>query len=361
MKNNPVFQVLVVSNATILGAGNDVTDLAVGQLGLFNAKTNKSIATTAALPPDFYFAVGLPDSNGNLGDIRKSAGETMVKALVERVLSKQYTAPAQQVISLDLSSFVPQYNEEYVLRLSFQSGQTMNLNGYSNPLKSFVYHTPNTSTGNYPLATFITNLVAAINNQDAEGLVVAADAGSSVVTITIGQEDKEYVINGINRRYDALREFKVTWGLSGGFETDGVYTISSTGPTFESGSGYDIQQMEYVAGGWIGNPGVYRDSNLNGILASQIKTYAVQATKYFEMRFHHANSYTSGGSLDYKSNLETVIAIPETTDYETLINALVTMVETYLPDAIDQVDSVDITTTTTTTTSTTTTTTTTGA
>ena len=76
------------------------------------------------------------------------------------------------------------------------------------------------------------------------------------------------------------------------------------------------------------------------------------------MRFNHAMAYTSGGSLGYKSELETVIAIPQTTDFETLINALVTMVETYLPDAIDGVSSIDITTTTTTTSTTTTTTTT---
>lgn len=353
MKDNPVFQVLVAANSTILAAGNGVTDLAVGQLGIFNAETNQSVATNAALPNKFYFAVGLPNAAGTLGDIRKSAGELITKSLVKRVRSSAYTAGQQQVIDIDLTNFQPVYNEDYVIRLEFQSGQTMNLNGFTNPIKSFVFNTGTVSTGNYTLADFIDNFAAEIN-LDVEGLVVATNVSDTTLRLTIGSEDKEYFINGVNRRYDALREFNVNWGLSQGFETGGVYTVTSTGPVYESGSGYDIKQLEYVAGGWIGNPGVYRTSELNGLLYSDIKTFAVETTGYFEMRFEHEAKYTSGGSLDYTSVLETVIAIPYTTEYETLINALVTMVETYLPDAQDGVSSVTITTTSTTTTTTTT-------
>lgn len=324
MKNNPVFQVLVVSNPALLTANSDVDDLAVGQLGIFDAVTHKAV--TAALPEKFYFAVGLPNQAGSLGDIRKSSGELIRKSLIKSVLASEYSAAESQVISLNLDGFQPVYGEDYVARFSFQSGQTMNLNGFMNPVKSFTYSTPSNDVGDYALASFITNFVAEVN-KDLEGLVVAEDAGNSVITFTIGSEDKEYLINGVNRRYDALREFKVEYSFSAGFEHD-AYEVTSTGPVYESGSGYDIQQMEYVAGGWIGNPGVYRESKLHGVLASQIKTYAVESAQYYEMRFAHEMAYTSGGSLDYTSLLETVVAIPQTAENEDLINALVALAET---------------------------------
>ena len=352
MKNNPVFQVLVVTNPTILAAANEVTDLAVGQLGVFNAANNQSVALNAAMPDKWYLAVGIDDKGtGALADINKSAGEFIETALLNRVDSAAYTPSANQVISLDLSAFVPQYATDYVVRLELQSGQTMNLNGFMNPIKTFVYSTPSNGTGDYTLATFVTNLVAAINTQAAdEGLIVAADAGSSVVTLTIGAEDKELTINGINKRYDLLRQLSAKWGLSGGFETDGVVTVTSTGPTYEQGSGYDIQQMEYVAGGWIGNPGVYRESELNGVLQAPIVIRSVAGSNYWTMRFNYNRRYTSGGSLQYDSILETVIAVEQNATNFTFINSLITWVNTYLPNPGDTTTVVTTSTTTTTTT-----------
>lgn len=349
MKNNPVFQVLVVSNPTLLAAANGVGDLAVGQLGIFDAKTHLSLDDQAALPSKFYFAAGLPNQQGTLGDIRKSAGEYIEKALLHNVYSQNYVAPVSQVISLDLTNFTPKYATDYVLRFAFMSGQSMTINGYQNPVKTFVVTTPSNGTGTFTLATFTDLVIAAINN-DPELLLVAAEGSPNVINITVGAEDKEYVINGINKRYDFLRQFKVTCGLSEGFETDGTYTVTSTGPVYEEGSGYDIQQLEYVAGGWIGNPGIYRDSNLNGILAAPIMTYAIAGTNYWVIRFKYGRQYTSGGTLSYDSTLETVIAIPQTSDYFTLINELITMVNTYLPNGGSTVAITSTTTTTTTTT-----------
>lgn len=348
MKNNPVFQVLVVTQPTLIAADNDLDALAVGQLGIFDASTNKSVAHDAALPNKFFFAVGLANQLGTLGDIRKSSGDYIPKALLERVDSQEYVAPENKVFSLDLTGYTPANETDYVLRFTLFSGQTMNLSGYTHPVKSFVITTDADAT----LAELKAAIIAEVN-KDPEGLIVAANATGDILTFTVGGEDETVVINGINRRYNYLRQFNGTLALSEGFEDLDSSKLTATGPVYEQGSGYDIKQEEYVAGGWIGNPGVYRSSMLNGILQSDIKIYADEATNYWVMRFKYNEHYTSGGSLQYDSTLETVIAIPQTAANFTLINQLITMVNTYLPNDGD--------TTAVTTTSTTTTTTTTGA
>ena len=61
--NNKVFQVLVAkADSAILAAGNTVDDLAVGQIGIFDAETNLSIDKTATNKKNFYLEV-LPNKN----------------------------------------------------------------------------------------------------------------------------------------------------------------------------------------------------------------------------------------------------------------------------------------------------------
>lgn len=347
MKNNPVFQVLVVTSPTILPISNKQEDLAVGQLGVFDASTNLSVDIGAALPSKIYFAVGLANQAGTLGDIRKSAGEAIVKSLIKRVDAQPYTAPQAKVFSLDLAAFVPaaDASTDYVLRFSFSSGQIMNLSGFGNPVKSFTVTAPKSMS----LANFKLAIIAEVN-KDEEGIIVAADAGSDVLTFTIGAEDKVNTVNGINKRYSFLRQLNAELSLSEEF-LGKVATVS--GPVYEEGSGYDIKQLEYVAGGWIGNPGLYRDSNLNGVLANEIMIYADAATNYWTIRFNYSAKYTSGGSLDYESILETVIAVPQTPANFAFINSLIAMVNTYVTT---EGEVVTLTTTTSTTTTTTTTT-----
>lgn len=336
MNTNPIYQVLVVANTGLLAAGNKVHDLAVGQLGIFNALTGVSVASTA-LPDKFFFAVG-QDRNGDsvLDNIGKSAGQHILKHMINTVYSKNYDAGSNQVISLDLSSgpFDPQYGEDYTVTFEFKSGKLLQRDGYTLPKKSFTLTLPSTSSGDYPLATFITDLVAEVNKDD-EGIITAADAGGSVITFTIGAEAKENTVAGINPYYSFLRQFVVTCSVKNGFE-DGGYTLSSTGPVYQQGSGYDIQREEYVAAGW-NIQGVYRDSDLLGLFQSAGFTpSAVAATNYWQMRLNYRIPSTSGGFLDYQNEVETLIAIPDSASYQSLINEVYTMANTYLITALLQ-------------------------
>jgi hypothetical protein len=282
MNTNPIFQVLVVSNTTLLEAGNDITDLAAGQLGILDAETNLAV-TGATLPDKFYLALGTQDINGNQ-DILKSAGQYIPKALINRVESMPSVTGVDQTITIDLTNFDPQYAGSYVLHFEFRSGQTMNLNGFQNPTKTFTVDVPyGDGSGSYLLADFVDLIAAEINNDD-EGLLTAVNLGDVAVGITVGHESKSGTLAGVNPRYDFLRQYNCTLGLKGDFE-EGIMDIAViyTEPVYEEGSGYDIQRLEYVAAGW-GETGIYRDSQLNGLFQnSGFSPLAVAATMYWQM------------------------------------------------------------------------------
>lgn len=327
MKNNPVYQVLVVTNPTLLAAGNKPENLAIGQLGIFNAETGLSITAEASFTAAkrLQFAVGLPNAtNTALGDVKFSAGQYVDKALIQTIGTQEYVAPVSQSIALDLSSLVVSTtaDEDYVFRFSFRSGRTMTTNDIISPSKAFVVTVPAGSS----IAT-LCDLVVAEVAKDEEAIVTATD-NTTGVTFTFAAEPKENTLNGLNPRYDFLRQYKVDYGFGGAFEGK-VYTVTVTDPVFEQGSGYDLVQEEYFAGGW--EQGLYRDSALNGLFQHKdFKFFANPSTNYWTARLKYGLKSTSGGSLDYESYLETLIAVPQTADNLTFINSLVTIFSTYL-------------------------------
>lgn len=354
MNNNDVFQVLVVSNPTILGAGGLLETLAVGQLGLFNSDTNLSITTAAKFPNKIFFAVGLPNDLGTLGDIRKSSGEYIKTSLISQALSQTPVTGSPQVTTLDFAdTFIPVKATDYVIRFNFMNASTLMLFGFNNPVKSYTIHTNNLVA---PSISEFQDLIVAEVNNDIEELVVAAKVGTTV-TFTVAAEDKVTSIGGLNPKYHFLRQFKIATSLSVNF-TDSVCTLTTVDPVYEQNSGYDLQQLEYVAGGWIGNPGVYRESELTGLIGYSIDIFAVAATNYWTLRLTYGHESHSGGNLPFNNELETIIAVPYTSSYVTLINKLVVMMNTYNSVSGTVVNILPTTTSTTTGTPTTTTTTT---
>lgn len=325
MKTNPIFQVLVVSNATLKAAAAAIDSLATGQLGVFNADTNLTFTNMAAIPDRFYFAVGALDADGNQ-DVKKSAGESIRKHLVNIITSKKYVAPSVQTTDIDLTGYAPEAETEYVVRMEFMSGATLQRDGFTKPVKSFTLSTGVTAP---TLADFIDAFVEEIN-KDPEGVVVASNVTDTSLLLTFTSEAKVNALAGINPNYTYLRQFSVTTSLKEGFEGAGA-VITVTEPVYEQGSGYDLQREEYVAAGWTGNPGLYRDSELNGIFQSAgFAPLAVAGTNYWVMRWNYELPSNSGGFLSYENQVETVIAIPDTAPNQGLINALYVMADTYM-------------------------------
>lgn len=326
MKNNPIFQVLVVSNTGICTTGYGLDQLAVGQLGLFDADTNLAIDPNGAFPDKVYWAVGIPNAGGTLGDIRKSAGEYIRKSKINTVFSQQSVDEAAQVTTINFAGFVPVKDKDYVFRFNFMNNDSMYMHGFDHPTKSFVVSTdPNTAPN---LADFCT-AVAAEFNKDTEQVIVAV-ATSTTVVLTFGIDEKVDSLGGLNPKYRSLRPYKVKVSVGGDFIPSN-YTITTVEPVYAQGLGYDIAQLEYLAGGWNGNPGIYRDSTLTGLIGHSTKIFADITAKYWTMRLNYEFESHSGGNLPYSNQLETLIAIPETGGYSTIIALLVDSINAHNP------------------------------
>ena len=351
MKNNPVFQVLVVSQTTAAAAGAALDALTVGQLGVFNAETNLAVDPNGVLPDKFYFAVGIPNTSGTLGDIRKSTGEYIKKALINTIYTQTANTPSDGVTTLDLTGFTPAASKEYVIRFNFMSAETMGMQGFNHPVKSFVISTTTVAPS---LSAFLDLIVTEVNN-DVEQLVVAAKVGDTV-TFTVAADDKVTALAGLNPKYHFLRQYVVKTSIGGDFLPEN-YTLTVVDPVYEQGAAYDIAQWEYIAGGWNGNPGIFRESNLTSFIGYGTDIFAVAGTYYWTMRWNYEFFSHSGGNLPYYNQLETVIAIPQTDAYAALIAILVDMITAHNPTS----GTIEIPATTTTTTAAVTTTTTTAA
>lgn len=328
MKNNPVFQVLVVGNTTLLAAGNGVTDLAVGQLGVFNAETNLSIDPNGAFPDRIYFAVGLPDASGNLGDVRKSAGEYIRKALINRATSKAPVVESAQTTEIDFTGFVPAANKEYVLRFTFMNNDSMYMQGFNHPVKSFVVATGAVAPS---LNAFINLWVAEIA-KDPELLITGENVTSTKLKLTFAIEAKVTALGGLNPKYRALRPYAVKTAIGGDF-VPANYTLTEGAPVYAQGSGYDIQQLEYLAGGWNGNPGVYRESDITSFIGYSTDVYADRSVNYWLLELNYEFESHSGGNLEYSNQLSTIIAIPNTASYYSMIAYLVDAFNAHNPVA----------------------------
>lgn len=323
MKNNDVFQVLVVSNTSGLASGNDVGSLAVGQLGVFDAETNKSVDIAAGTPLKAYIAVGLPNADGALGDIRKSAGEYINTKLINTITVQDCIPTEQEVLSLDLTGYTPLKESDYVIRFNFMNEHTMTMQGFNHPAKSFVISTGAVA----PTLKELVDAIVAEVNKDEEKAVVAANSADVAVLFTIGKEDKVPTLAGLNPKYHYLRPLKAKLSVDGAFTLDD-YTITTANEiVYGEGSGYDIMQEEYLAGGFNGDPGIYRDSNVTGLIGYATLTFADVTKLYWVIRLNYEFTSHSGGGLPYSNQLETVIAVPCTDDFGGLIEDLVDMAD----------------------------------
>lgn len=139
-----------------------------------------------------------------------------------------------------------------------------------------------------------------------------------------------YVYSQINLNYMDPRQVNVVMSLlsdpnsPNGFGTFGPDTTQAVTQAlvYEDGSGYDIQQLEYIAGGWNGKPGPYRTSELVGVPVAGAEYFSVITGQYITYCLTYENKGIGGGH-EYKSSLATYIAIPTAnTTAQASVNAL---------------------------------------
>lgn len=366
-KNNDVFQVLVTKgNSSVLGAGNKVTDLAVGQIGAFDANTNLSVSSLSGVR-DFYLAVGLDTTGGStLNDIAKSAGSLIQAKNIKYYSYRPHTA--SRPMKVVLSDYTANCATEYGLKLELRNQEIYRSQGYNQFMKTFSIVTaccegctPTCPSGD---ANEITKLLKANINNDPSGLITAKALARQALTIlthgvsadiaegaevsdanllaimaynALQTDVANYVytdlevttvtqaiadFSTVNLKYFYPRETIVIASKIEGFKCNGTLTVTQTA-AFEEGSGYDVKQLEYMSKGWKESP--YRLSSLDADLSTGYN--AVATTKYDIIALTH-DEVSQAAWLKYSHDEATIIAVPGP-DTVTR-NALMTLLDTGL-------------------------------
>lgn len=134
------------------------------------------------------------------------------------------------------------------------------------------------------------------------------EACPSLRLTTVTQAVKQYC--NVNTQYykQRLPVLQVSFVSELGFECTGEIK-QTVDPVFEEGSGYDLAQIEYQVGGFIGKPGVYRTGDLIGVAFNNFNSIISKTTKYAKIDVTY-DLESNSGWLDYKNNLNTSLVVP---------------------------------------------------
>lgn len=326
----PIFNVLAVSVTAALAAGKYADELAVGQAGVFDADTNLSIdTTTTTVPQRIYIAV-----KGKDGRLVKSAGPDIQTAGIQAyngVCPKAATTATFTLTPGAVKCGVP-----FGFRVAFDNSKIREYYGYNIPTKVFIVDSgccSNDSCGgcsagdpNEAIIKLHANVVA-----NAEGMFTAALMdGATVVTNTatwLADADNAGKVLSLkvdvqnittpdfanvpikyfqNRAMALTPSVVVTESCA-----NSLQVTSFTGATQALGEGIDLKVDEYIAGGWEGNPGVYRTSSVEGLPIHEFRNDIEVGANYIVVNLQYANE-TRSGFLDYQPNFLTTIAIKHT-------------------------------------------------
>ena len=135
----------------------------------------------------------------------------------------------------------------------------------------------------------------------------------------------------INTMYFKPRETVMIVSLTSGFDCGGIVEVIQD-VAFEQGSGYDVRQREYKAGGWNGKPGPYRVSELNGVASNGFRYFSDTDTKYNRVNLTY-DQFSIGGWQEYLNNLATEVYFPVGTEVEVI--KFLTVLEAMLPTGFE--------------------------
>lgn len=350
-RNNDVFKVLIPTSSRdsiLANNANTIEDLGIGQIGIFEAHTSKSIRAADAGKDDFRLIVAADLDNDNVVDrLERQAGQYIQIKNLKSISIQGYRNPKPQIEILNpqiTSTGITDgiYDEEYGIRIAFLNPKITRLGGKNEFAKYFSYtgglitKCNNAFSVHAKRIAIMQELVSLIN-ADPDGLVkaelVTVDGvfGNEVYTALTIADICAYLATETNS--DKLRirlttvplAIKTFLGINTGYYKDRETTIqvfykesfltTSTITTlqevqFEQGSGYDVYEREYQAEGW--ETSSYRTSSVTG-LPRDMKTYSSVSTKYNLISLEYTfDSEAAWGS--YNHNLATEIAVPITLD-----------------------------------------------
>jgi len=337
--NNDVFQVLVTKgNQAVLPAGGKVDTLGVGQIGVFDANTNLSF-TAGATVKDFFIAVGVDKTGGSVtNSINTSAGQLIQKKNIRAYSFRPHTAARPQVT--ELTDFTSSCDTDYSVKIEFRNQEVYRRQGYNQFTKLYSVRTAccdgceTCPTGD---CNELAKLLIENINSDSSGLILAeaidgpggavvADIDAFIATNAAVNSDADKTNDvclsirlttipsavesycSINTRYFKPRDTVVIVSLAGGFDCTGKITVTQEA-AFEEGSGYDVMQREYKAGGYNGKPGPYRADATTGLATTGFKYFAEAGIQYDKIALTY-DMFSVSGWQEHFNNLATEIAVP---------------------------------------------------
>jgi hypothetical protein len=350
-------------NGSPLAINKKVNELAVGQIGVFNAETNLSlsVASPVSNAKNFYIAVGVDTTGGSTtNDIVKSSGNYINMNEITNISFRCYSPHQGEII--DVINFVANCQTQYSVNIKLNVAAARVTYGFNLPGKTYNYVTSccNDCGSGCPSGDcneLALGLVTAINN-DVDGLFAAylidytTTPGSHVVVDIDDYEDwvadvanagkclgyrlvtiptaMYKFLNGINLQYDYPRVPTLYVSLTEGFNCNGeiVYTRDAI---HSQGDGYDMKKIESDA---IGNTATgksaYRLSGLVGVpIFDYVETVDVN-TAYVQYTIESNQSSTNGGiQSTTMTPLSTTVVIPcadttTRTNFIALMDALTT-------------------------------------
>ncbi|ALN97130.1 hypothetical protein [Flavobacterium phage FpV4] len=356
-RNNDVFQVLVTKgNQAVLPVGQAVETLAVGQIGVFDANTNLSVATLPReayfAAREFYFAVGVNRSGGRtLEDIKTSAGQLIQKKGIVNYSFVSHTAAQPMIVKV--GDYKAECETDYAVKIEFRNSRIYRTQGFNQFSKTYAVKTSccdcESGCGSGD-ANELTNLLVNEINMERDGLVLAKPIARQVVTAATHGTSVNYAIGAvmtiadvtaliaynavpannatkvftdisltavplklkqfcdINLGFHKFVETVLVVSLVDGFACTGKVTITQE-IVFEEGTGNNIRQKEYHASGWNG-AGPYPVSAVTGMSLGNINYDADVNGKYDQFILEY-NQKSESGWLEYENTLSTIFAVPE--------------------------------------------------
>jgi hypothetical protein len=349
-RNNDVFRVLPVSGdyCDLLEPESQVEDLAIGQLGAFDAATNLAVDhTTNPMPKEIFFALAYQTPSGAI-DYRTSAGQVIQRQGVVGYTTKKCSEGAPMKVTV--GNFRAECDTEYGVRVEFRNAKINRIQGYNQFSKAYMVTTPccdDCAEGCGSLdANVLTQLFIANINADESGLVFAQAVARQPITTTTHGTSINYgtgdvmtdadvaqliVFNStaapvdqvfadfqlvsqplsigsfcqVNLHYYKLLETVLIVSLIEGFGCSGATTINEY-PVYAEGTGINIQQKEYHASGWAGS-GPYKLSQVTGTAYGNIVYLADKNKNYNQLILEH-NQTSESGWQEYMNPMSTIFA-----------------------------------------------------
>lgn len=343
--NSPLSQIIATKgNASPMAINKRISELAVGQIGVFNFRTGLSLSVASPIENanEFFLAVGVDrDGDTVLDDAVRSAGDYIQMDNIIAITYRCYTPSQAQI--WDLTDFVANCNTEYSLKIRLNLEKAYVTYGFNLPGKTFTYITDccdncgvGCPSGDCNELAF--GLLTAIND-DPDGLFIAnfldytTTPGTSVVVVdgayaawvasvdnagkclgiritTIAAKLGAYV-NGINLKYDYPRVPTIIVSLIEGFNCNGTLTEFQTAIHSE-GDGYDMLKLESDDTG--NNPnghGPFRTSSLIGVPFANYESTILSTGIYAQYTIVSTHASSNGGSITSDmGTLETTVIIP---------------------------------------------------